>query len=76
MISTVEEYNALLDSTDAEARFRARHDPLADHLWGDILRNHPDLWESVALHKATPRTILHELAKRGDSDVRHSVRNA
>lgn len=73
MISSVDEFAALVLKGDEESLDRIRHDLASEEVWLNILAQRPDLVRALTLNKHLPEGVLRMLASHSSADVRCDV---
>ena len=73
MIMSTLEFIELQDADDGTQRRRGRFEACAEHIWDEILSDHPDYLESAVLNKHVPTEFLDQLVRHESERVRESV---
>jgi hypothetical protein len=73
MIDSAAEFVRLRQSEIPEEYGRAANEEACDAVWIEVISNHPEMREWVALNKAVPLSVLEVLARDPRSTVRRTV---
>src|ERR1700690_3331838 len=73
MIESAEELAQLLDSEDLALRHRQRFETAPNHVWLQVVRQHPELKIPIIWNKTVPNTVLRLLSNDPDDHVRYCV---
>lgn len=73
MIESAEEFIRLRTSDDEAEYQRAASADAPDHVWAELIENHPEMRFWVAQNKTVPVSVLAELASDSDAKVRVMV---
>jgi hypothetical protein len=70
MITSADEFRALVESDDVEERRRAAWEPASEAVWLEVLARFPDLHFFVAHNRSIPDTVIARLVEDGEERVR------
>ena len=73
MLTTSEEFVALVDQGDAVSQERLRSETATESVWMEIINKYPDYKPAVSLKKNLPDGILKLLATDSDPLIRSTI---